>query len=64
MTDLSWFSIFALISVAMIVVSAWMAWFSRRAMKVHKNQMEDMVREMRGVIDEEEVESPPPDKAA
>ncbi len=53
MSDLSWFGIFALIFLLMAAVSGWMVWFSRRAMKSHKGQIEDMVREMREVIDEE-----------
>lgn len=53
MSDLGWFGLFAAIFVLMAAVSGWMVWFSRRAMKAHKNQIEDMVREMREVIDDE-----------
>ncbi len=51
MSDLGWFAVFAAIFLAMALVSAWMVWFSRRAMKSHKGQIEDMVREMREVIE-------------
>ena len=51
MSDLGWFASFAVVGLIMIVVSGWMAWFSRRAMKAHKSQMEDMVLEMRKIID-------------
>ena len=54
MSDLSWFTIFSIILLLMVGVSSWMAWFSRRAMKSHKGQIEDMIREMRETIDEEE----------
>ena len=59
MSDLSWFASFAVVALIMIVVSGWMAWFSRRAMKAHKSQMEDMVLEMREIIDEGDRELPP-----
>ena len=45
-------------AVVMIAVSGWMAWFSRRAMKAHKGKIEEMVREMREVIDEDDREPP------
>ena len=61
MSDLAWFMAFATVAVVLIAVSGWMAWFSRRAMKAHKGQMEDMVREMRGVIDEDDGEPPAED---
>ena len=53
MSDLSWFTVFALILVLMVGVSAWMAWYSRRAMKSHKSQIEGMIREMKEKIEEE-----------
>ena len=53
MSDLGWFGVFAVIFLAMALVSGWMVWFNRRAMKAHKNQIEDMVQEMREVIDDE-----------
>ncbi len=61
MSDAGWFVAFATIAVVMIAVSGWMAWFSRRAMKAHKGQIEDMVREMREVIDEDDQEPPTKD---
>ena len=59
MSDLGWFASFAVVALIMIVVSGWMAWFSRRAMKAHKSQMEDMVLEMRKIIDKGDQELPP-----
>lgn len=59
MSDLSWFASFAVVALIMIGVSGWMAWFSRRAMKAHKSQMEDMVLEMRKIIDKGDRELPP-----
>jgi len=59
MSDLGWFASFAVVGLIMIVVSGWMAWFSRRAMKAHKSQMEDMVLEMRKIIDKGDQELPP-----
>ena len=59
MSDLSWFASFAVVALIMIVVSGWMAWFSRRAMKAHKSQMEDMVLERRKIIDKGAQELPP-----
>ena len=53
MSDLGWFGVFTVIFLAMAAVSGWMVWYSRRAMKSHKGQIEDMVREMRQVIDKE-----------
>jgi|ETN07SMinimDraft_1059922.scaffolds.fasta_scaffold156308_2 hypothetical protein len=58
MSDLGWFAAFAFVAFVMIVVSGWMAWFSRCAMKAHKSQMEDMVLEMRKIIDEGDQELP------
>ena len=58
MTDLGFFVTFAAIGVIMIAVSLAMAWISRRAMKSHKRQIDDMIREMREVIDEEDGEPP------
>ena len=59
MSDLGWFASFAVVGLIMIVVSGWMAWFSRRAMKAHKSQMEDMVLEMRKIIAKGDRELPP-----
>ena len=53
MSNLSWFLAFALIALLMIAVSLWMSWYSRSAMRSHKDQLEDIIREMRDVIDEE-----------
>jgi uncharacterized iron-regulated membrane protein len=52
-SDLGWFALFAAIFLLMAAISGWMVWFSRRAMRAHKGQIEDMVREMREVIEEE-----------
>ena len=59
MSDLSWFASFAVVALIMIVVSGWMAWFSRRAMKAHKSQLADMVLEMRKIIHKGDPELPP-----
>ena len=59
MSDLGWFASFVVVALSMIVVSGWIAWFSRRSMKAHKNQIEDMVLEMREIIDEGDRELPP-----
>ena len=56
MSDLGWFVAFATVAVVMIAVSGWMAWFSRHTMKAHKGQIEEMVREMREVIRDDEHE--------
>ena len=53
MSDVSWFGIFALILLLMLAVTCWMMWFSRRAMRSHKSQIEDMIREMRESVDEQ-----------
>lgn len=53
MSDVSWFGIFALILLLMLAVTGWMMWFSRRAMRSHKSQIEDMIREMRESVDEQ-----------
>jgi hypothetical protein len=55
-SDLGYFTLFALIFLLMVAVSGWMVWFSRRAMKSQKNQIEDMIREMRDVMDEDGAE--------
>ena len=60
MSDFGYFAAFALILVLMVGVSAWMAWYSRRAMKSHKHKIEDMVREMRDLMEDDDEESPPP----
>jgi len=52
-SDLGWFSIFGLIFLLMAGLSGWMVWFSRHTMKSQKRQIEDMIREMRDVIDED-----------
>ena len=59
MSDLGWFASFAVVALIMIVVSGWIAWFARRSMKAHKHQIEDMVLEMREIIDEGDRELPP-----
>ena len=59
MSDLGWVASFAVVALIMIVISGWMAWFWRRSMKAHKSQIEDMVLEMREIIDEGDRELPP-----
>ena len=54
MSDLGWFAVFALIALLMVSVTGWMFWYSRRAMRSHKEQLEDIIREMRDVIDRDE----------
>ena len=61
MSDLGWFSVFALILLLMGAVSGWMVWYSRRAMKAHQGKIEDMIEEMRAVIDEEDAADNAPD---
>ena len=53
MTDLQWFWLFALIFVVSVGTTAWMALYWRRSMKSHADQMKDIIREMREVIDAE-----------
>lgn len=53
MTDLQWFLLFALIFVVSVGTTAWMALYWRRSMKSHADQMKDIIREMREVIDTE-----------
>ena len=62
MSDLGYFAAFGLILVLMIGISAWMAWYSRRAMKSHKSQIEDMVQEMRDLMEEDDDAASPPPK--
>ena len=59
MSDLGWFAAFFAIAVLMIGVSGWMAWYSRRAMKSHKDQIDGMIREMRELIEDPDDEPPP-----
>jgi len=46
-----WFFLFLGIALAFIAVAAWMYWFTGRAIKGHRSQVEDMLREMREEID-------------
>jgi hypothetical protein len=46
-----WFFLFAGIALAFIGVAAWMYWFTGRAIKGHRRQVEEMLREMREEID-------------
>ena len=46
MSDLGWFGVFGVILLLMALVSGWMVWFSRRAMRSHKGQIEDMVQDV------------------
>ena len=51
MENPAWFFLFAGIALAFIAVAAWMYWFTGRAIKGHRKQVEDMLREMREEID-------------
>ena len=51
MSNLSWFLAFALIALLMISVALWMYWYSRNAMRSQTDQLQDIIREMRDVID-------------
>jgi hypothetical protein len=51
MENPAWFFTFAGIALAIIAVAAWMYWFTGRAIKGHREQVEDMLREMREEID-------------
>ncbi len=51
MSNLSWFLAFALIALLMISVALWMYWYSRSAMRSQTDQLQDIIREMRDVID-------------
>ena len=53
MSALDWFAIFAILFIVMAALSGWMMWFWRRSMRSHETQIQNMVREMRQVIDEE-----------
>ena len=53
MSALDWFAIFAVLFIVMAALSGWMMWFWRRSMRSHETQIQNMVREMRQVIDEE-----------
>ncbi len=53
MSALDWFAIFAVLFIVIAAVSGWMMWFWRRSMRSHETQIQEMVREMRQVIDEE-----------
>ena len=59
MSDLGWFAAFFAIALLMIGVSGWMAWYSRRAMKSHKDQIDGMIREMRELIEDTDEDLPP-----
>ena len=51
MYDQVWFFMFLGIALAFIAVAAWMYWFTGRAIKGHRQQVEGMLREMREEID-------------
>ncbi len=53
MSALDWFATFAVLFIVMAAISGWMMWFWRRSMRSHETQIQEMVREMRQVIDEE-----------
>ena len=53
MSALDWFAIFTVLFIVMASVSGWMLWFWRRSIRSHETQIQEMVREMRQVIDEE-----------
>jgi len=46
-----WFFLFLGIALAFLAVAAWMHWFTGRAIKGHRRQVEGMLREMREEID-------------
>ncbi len=46
-----YFFLFLGIALAFLAVAAWMYWFTGHAIKGHRNQVEDMLREMREEID-------------
>jgi len=50
---LDWFAIFTVLFIVMASVSGWMLWFWRRSIRSQETQIQEMVREMRQVIDEE-----------
>ena len=52
MSAIDWFTIFAALFVIMAVLSGWMMWFSRRAMRSYKTKIDEMILEMRQTIDE------------
>jgi len=54
MSDLGWFGAFAIIFVVMVGVTGWITWYSRRTMRAETRQLEDMIREMRDVIDKDD----------
>lgn len=54
MSELQWFWIFFLIFVISLALTGWMALYWRRSMKSHADQMTDIIREMREVIDAEQ----------
>jgi hypothetical protein len=52
-TDGGWGSVFALLFIVMVAVTSWIVWYSKRAMRSHKNQIEDMVRELKESTDKD-----------
>jgi hypothetical protein len=60
-SDLGWLSVFALILLLMAAVSGWMVWFSRRANRAYQGKIEDMIEEMRAVIDDDDDDGKTPD---
>lgn len=52
MSPSTWFTIFAVLALLIAAVAVWMAWFSRRMVRQHRHQVEDILREMRSTIDE------------
>lgn len=53
MSDAGWLGVFTLIFLLMAGVTGWMVWFSRRAMRSHRDQIEHMIREMRETVEEQ-----------
>ncbi len=53
-----WFFLFLGIALAFLAVAAWMYWFTGRAIKGHRRQVEGMLREMREEIDKARKKSP------
>ena len=58
MQNPAWFFLFLGIALAFIAVAAWMYWFTGRAIKGHRQQVESMLREMRDEIDKSRKKPP------
>ena len=51
MTPGVWPTIFLGISLAIIAVAAWMAWFAKKAIREHRQQVQGILEEMRAEIE-------------